>query len=86
MAGGFEVCRDGAGKPIVRKKGLYSSYLMKIPQELRDIDLDKKAQAVNNTLIEKNKLSKDEYIPGKQDGTRSHVLERDRTADFDPLN
>jgi len=86
MAGGYEVLREGNGKPIVRKKGLYSQYLMVLPMKLRQQDLDKKRQEVNNTLIEKNKLAGGEYIPGKQDGTRTHVVERDRSADFDPLN
>ncbi len=86
MNGGYEVARDGSGKPIVRKKGMYSQYLMLLPLKLRQRDLDRKAQEVNNTLIEKNKLADGEYIPGKQDGSRAHVLERDRNADFDPLN
>ena len=84
MSGGYEVARDGNGKPIVRKKGMYSQYLMLLPMKLRQLDLDKKAQEVNNTLIDKNKLGKDEYIPGKKDGTRTHVLERDKSGDFDP--
>jgi hypothetical protein len=86
MRAGYQVLRDGNGKPIVRPKGEFPMYLMILPIKLRQQDLDKKAQKVNNTLIDKNKLAKDEYIPGKQDGTRTHVLERDRSGDFDPLN
>lgn len=86
MAGGYEVARDGKGKPIVRKKGLYSQYLMLLPMELRQQDLDRKAQEVNNTLIEKNKLADGDYIPGQEDGSRAHVIERDRSSNFDPLN
>lgn len=86
MAGGYEVARDGNGKPIVRKKGMYSQYLMLLPIKLRQRDLDRKAQQVNNTLIEQNKLATGDYVPGREDGTRAHVLERDRTADFDPLD
>ena len=86
MEAGYEVVRDGNGKPVVRKKGKFPMYLMRLPQNLRQRDLDNKAQEVNNTLIDKNKLAKDDYIPGVQDGTRSHVIERDRSQDFDPLN
>lgn len=86
MSGGYEVARDGNGKPIVRKKGKYSQYLMLLPMSLRKRDLDKKAQAVNNTLIEQNKLASGDYTPGQEDGSRSHVIERDRSKDFDPLN
>jgi len=86
MEGGYEVARDGNGKPIVRKKGMYSQYLMLLPMKLRLRDLDKKAQEVNNTLIEKNKLADGDYIPGKEDGSRAFVIEKDKlNPTFDPL-
>lgn len=84
--GGFEVKRDHTGKPICRRKGEYPMYLMQLPMHLRKQDLDKKAQETNNVLIEKNRLAAGEYVPGKQDGSRQHVMERDRSGDFDPLN
>lgn len=84
QAGYEPVMKDG--QAIVRNKGAFPMHLMRLPMKYRQQDLDRKAQEVNNTLIEKNKLASDEYIPGQKDGTRSHVLERDRSADFDPLN
>ncbi len=86
MQAGYEVHRGGDGKPTVRHKGQFPMYLMLLPMKLRQRDLDKKAQEVNNTLIEKNKLDAGDYVPGQEDGSRAHVLERDRSADFDPLN
>ena len=86
MQAGYEAKRDHTGKPICRRKGEYPLYLMQLPMHLRKQDLDKKAQETNNVLIEKNRLAAGEYVPGKQDGSRQHVMERDRSKDFDPLN
>lgn len=83
---GYAAKREVSGKPIRRDKGEFPLYFMQLPMHLRKQDLDKKAQETNNALIEKNRIKPGDYIPGKQDGTREFVIERDRTEDFDPLN
>lgn len=90
LQGGYEGARNGTGQVIIRKKGAYPMVLMRIPNKYRKEDLAKKRERVNNELRSKNVVDRSgiapEYIPGEEDGTRKFVIERDRTADFDPLN
>lgn len=87
--GGYEAVRDHNNIVITRSRGEFQMVYMRIPEELRKIDLAKKVEKVNNDVRSKNELDKraivPDYLPGEEDG-RKHVIERDRAADFDPLN
>ena len=79
-----DVVDEVTGNPIIREGGKYPMHLMRLPMKYRLQDLERKNRLILGNIKEQSKVNEGEYIPGEQDGSRSHVLERDED-DFDPL-
>jgi len=73
----YEYVVDEKGNKVIRN-GVVDLYLMKLPMEYREEDLKLKAKRVSDSMIETQKMGKDEYLP---EGKKA-ALERE---DLDPL-
>jgi len=76
----WEHVKDHQGNNIVRHKGLYNMFLMKIDIKYWENDQKLKADKVSATLKKEQTLADDEYVPKG----RHHVLQKDND-DYDPL-
>jgi hypothetical protein len=78
----YEMVTDADGKEISRPAGDGITYLMRLPKQYWEEDLELKRQKVERTIQDEAKLKANEYAPTKteREGGDSSIVER-RTSD-----
>lgn len=76
---GYEFCLNSQGEQIVRASGPGKQYLMKLPKEYREEDLELKRDKSMRKMRDQTMLKRNEYAPtreGKAEGGDSMAVDR----------